>query len=146
MKPTEQTKQQTERFLRKTAEKIPSGGESDIMTDIHIRVNQETGDIMSFDDDGNEITRAVIESWIGNTEENFYDDVAAFLRSELKCCHELADGMGIIKPYSFVLEDENGSDCKELYVADDDTIIIGGDLMKGLDADLDAFYKTLMEE
>ena len=31
------------------------------MTDLHLRVNQETGDVMVFDDDDNEITRIVVD-------------------------------------------------------------------------------------
>ena len=59
---------------------------------------------------------------------------------------ELAGGLGIIKPYSFVLENDEKESVAELFVADDDTIIIGGDLMQGLDQDLDAFFKDLMKE
>ena len=53
------------------------------------------------------------------------------------------DNLGIMKPYSFVLEDDERNSIAELYVADDDTIIIGGDLMEGLEEDLDDFFKHL---
>lgn len=146
MKPTELAKQQVERFMRKTAEKFPSIGIPEVMTDIHIRVNQDTGDIMSYDDDGNEITRGLVEDWMGNTDDAFYDEVAQMLRSEFRKNKNAADSLGIMKPYSFVLEDEDGDNKAELYVADDTTVIIGGDLMKGLDDDLDKFFNKLMEE
>ena len=51
-----------------------------------------------------------------------------------------------MKPYSFVLENDDKETVAELYVADDDTIIIGGDLMEGLDKDLDNFFDSLMKE
>ena len=51
-----------------------------------------------------------------------------------------------MKPYSFVLENEDKETIAELYVADDDTVIIGGDIMPGLDKDLDNFLKHLMKE
>ncbi len=146
MKPTELAKQQVERFMRKTAEKFPSIDIPEVMTDIHIRVNQDTGDIMSYDDDGNEITRGLVEDWMGNTDDAFYDEVAQMLRSEFRKNKNVADNFGIMKPYSFVLEDEDGDNKAELYVADDTTVIIGGDLMKGLDDDLDKFFNKLMEE
>lgn len=41
-----------------------------------------------------------------------------------------------MKPYSYVLEDDDKDSIAELYVVDDDTIIVGGDLMDGLDEDL----------
>ena len=53
------------------------------------------------------------------------------------------DNLGIMKPYSFVLEDDERGNIAELYLADDDTIIIGGDLMEGLDKELDDFFKHL---
>ena len=34
----------------------------------------------------------------------------------------------------------------ELYLADDETVIIGGDLMKGLEKDLDDFLSDLIKE
>ena len=34
----------------------------------------------------------------------------------------------------------------ELYLADDDTVIIDGDLMPGLDKDFDDFLSKLMQE
>lgn len=51
-----------------------------------------------------------------------------------------------MKPYSYVLEDDDKDSIAELYVVDDDTIIVGGDLMDGLDEDLDHFFNQLMDE
>ena len=59
--------------------------------------------------------------------------------------HEVVDNLGIMKPYSFVLENDDREAVAELYVADDDTIILGGDLMEGLDQDLDSFFDSLMK-
>ena len=50
MKATEQTIQQVERALRKVAEKFPPQEEATLLTDLHIRVNQETGELLVFDD------------------------------------------------------------------------------------------------
>ncbi len=146
MKATEQTLQQIERALRKVAEKFPEDKEASMLTDIHIRVTQETGELMAFDDDDKELTRCVVEQWIDNKDENFYEEVTALLRKELHRLHDVVDNLGIMKPYSFVLENDDKETMAELYVADDDTIIIGGDLMEGLDKDLDSFFDSLMKE
>ena len=55
MKATDQTIQQLERALRKVMEKFPITEEASILTDIHIRVTQETGEVMVFDDDEQEL-------------------------------------------------------------------------------------------
>ena len=51
-----------------------------------------------------------------------------------------------MKPYSIVLENDEGENIAELFLADDDTIIIGGDLMDGLDQDLNAFLNKILDE
>lgn len=146
MEATEQTALQTERFLRKITEKFPPCEETAIMTDIHVRASQESGELIAFDDDDREITRCVVEQWIGCEDEHFYDSAARLLRVGLKKCHQAIDDMGIMKPFSFVLEDEEKTFIAELYVADDDTVILGGDLMEGLDEDLDHFFDNLFKD
>mgnify|MGYP000230689911 CR=1 FL=1 len=73
---TEQTILQVERFLRKVAQKFPESEETSVLTDIHVRVSQDSGELLAFDDDDKEITRCVVEQWIDNKDENFYDEVA----------------------------------------------------------------------
>lgn len=144
MKTSEQTIQQIERFIKKTIQKFPNNEDTSLLTDIHIRVSQDSGEMISFDDDDNEITRCVVEQWINNTDENFYQDVTSTLQNTLQKYHEEIDNMGIMKPYSFVLENEEKENISELYVADDDTVIIGGDLMENLNDDLNSFLTELL--
>jgi hypothetical protein len=56
------------------------------------------------------------------------------------------EGMSILKPYSFVLEDEDRENIAELYVVDDDTVIIDEELMAGLGKDLDDFLANLLKD
>ena len=117
MKATEQTIQQVERALRKVAEKFPQ-----------------------------ELTRCVVEQWIENKEDSFYQDVTNILRNVLNKQKGAIEGMSILKPYSFVLEDEDRENIAELYVVDDDTVIIDEELMAGLDKDLDDFLANLLKD
>ncbi len=146
MKATEQTLQQIERAIRKIAEKFPSKDDATLMTDIHIRVTQETGELMAFDDDDNEITRCVVEQWIDNKDDDFYDQIASIIRRCLDKQKSLVEHMGILKPYSFVLEDDDKESAGELYVVDDDTVIIDTELMADLDKDLNDFFDKLLKE
>lgn len=147
MEVTEQTNLQVERFIKKVAQKFPASenDENSILTDIHVRVSQDSGELLAFDDDDQEITRCVVEQWIDNKEENFYDEVAKVLRDLLRKNSKLVDNIGILKPFSFVLEDDDKENLGELYLADDDTIIVGGDLMENLDNDLDSFLDDLLK-
>lgn len=146
MKATEQTFQQIERAIRKVADKFPTNDESGILTDIHLRVTQDTGELVAFDDDDKEITRCIIEQWIENKDDNFYEDVAVVLRSVLSKQKDLIEKMTILKPYSFVLEDDDHEHLAELYLVDDDTAIIDQELMAGLDKDLDNFLEDLLKD
>ena len=129
MEITEQTILQVERFIKKVAQKFPTVEESEasLLTDIHIRVSQDSGEMLAFDDDDVEITRCVVEQWIDCKDENFYDEIADCLRGLLRKNAEIIDNLGLLKPYSFVLEDDDKQHLGELYLADDDTIILGGD-------------------
>ena len=141
MKETEQTLQQIERAIRKIADKFPQNVETDILTDIHIRVSQDTGELMALDDDDNEITRCVIEQWIENKDDRFYEEAEATIRSVLNKQKETIEQMAIMKPFSFVLEDDDREHVAELYLVDDETVIIDKELMAGLDKDLYEFME-----
>jgi len=146
MKATEQTIQQIERAIRKVADKFPTNVESGILTDIHLRVNQDTGELVAFDDDDKEITRCIIEQWIDNKDDDFYKEAAGILRSVLSKQKDTIEKMAILKPYSFVLEDEDHEHLAELYLVDDETVIIDHELMEGLDKDLDSFLENLLKD
>lgn len=146
MKPTEQTLKQIERAIRKIADKYPYDENTSLITDIHLRASQDSGELMAFDDDGHEVTRCLVDEWVDNNDEDFNSEAIGVLRSELRKEHDVVDNLGIMKPYSFVFEDEDGEHLDELYVADDDTMIIGDDLLKDFDDDLDNFFDKLMKE
>ncbi|MDO4159893.1 MAG: hypothetical protein Q4D41_05520 [Prevotellaceae bacterium] len=136
---------QIERFIRKIAQKFPDTDEPSIMTDIHISVSQDSGELLAFDDDDNEITRCVVDQWINSQEPNFYNSVASILRHELERLNDVSDNICVLKPYSFILENDEREHYSELYIVDSDIKIIGGDLMEGLEDDLDNFFKKLIE-
>ena len=146
MNTSEQTLQLIERAIRKIADKFPATEEASIMTDIHIRVNQETGEMVAFNDDDNEINRCVVEQWINNTEDNFYDQIVPVIRKSLIKHKDIIEQMSILKPFSFVLENDDKESVEELYLVDDEMVIIDPDLMEGLDKELDAFLEKLLKE
>jgi hypothetical protein len=63
MKATEQTTQQIERAIKKIAQKFPTDEETSILTDVHLRISQDSGEILAFDDNDQEITRCVVQCW-----------------------------------------------------------------------------------
>lgn len=140
------TSQQVAELMHKLAKRYPATDEPSVFTDIHLRLSQETGELIIVNDEDIELARTVVEPWIDCKDEQFYDEVAAWLRSLLRENAAVCDNLGLTKPYSFTLEDEDGEHLAELYIADDDMTILGGDLMKGIDEELDAFFEHLLKE
>ena len=128
MKATSQTIQQIERALRKIAAKYPLGRED------------------LFNDDDEELTRCVVEQWMDNGDEDFYEEITPVLRQCIQNMKDTLENLSLLKPYSFVLVDEDKETLCDLYLVDDETVIVDGELLKGLDEDLDDFLKKLLEE
>ena len=146
MKATEQTLQEIERCIRRTAEKIPANPDTSIMTDIHVRVIQDSGEVITFNDNEVEIARGVVEQWIDNTDDDFYTAIPPIIRKCIENQKALVDNMGIMKPFSFVLENDEKEPLEELYIVDDDLVIIDSDMMQDLDKDLDEFLDNLLKD
>lgn len=143
MKATEQTYQQIERALRKAASKFSPAAECLPLTDLQLQVKQESGELLVFDDDDNELTRCVVEEWIGNSDEYFYQEVQPVLIEAIRRIKDVTENVAVLKPYSYVLIGEDRETIADLYLVDDDTIVISGDLMEGLDEDLEHFWAEL---
>ena len=147
MNTTEQALQQIDRAIKKIADKFPEFQEASQLTDIHLCVSQDTGELIALNDDDEEINRCVIEQWIEASDDNFFEQVAAVLRKALTDRAQLIESMSILKPYAFVLENKDDrNEQYELYLVDGDTVIIDPIMMEDLDKDLDSFFEKLMKD
>lgn len=140
------TIQQIQRALRKAASKFPLETENFPMTDIILQVKQEGGELLIFDDNEEELTRCVVEEWIGDTSEDFYERIQPVLKEAILDIKEEMDSLNVLKPYSFVLFDDDNSAVANLYLVDDDLIQLDGDLLPGLDEDLEGFWEALSKK
>ena len=120
MKLSQSTLSLIEETIKKAIAKFACGCEQTIVTDIHLQPVQSSGDLLIFDDDDNELAHATVEEWMT------YEGT-------------------IMKPYSFVLVDEEKETIAELLLMDDDTLLVNDELLKGLDEELDDFLKKLLE-
>ena len=139
---------QIQRALRHVAERFPQEKEP-VLTDIIVRVFPHSGEVKFYDDEEKELMRIVIPEWIhGSRDEDFYQKVTPILRqaiSEVRT--EVVDKMSLLRPYTFVMQDEDGETLTDLYIVDDhETVIISGNLLEGVDKDLDSFLEELMKE
>ena len=146
MNASEQTLQQIKRALRKAASKFPSDAECFPLTDLLLQVKQESGELLVYDDDDRELTRCVVEEWIDNKDENFYAAIQPVLKQAISELRDVTEHVAVLKPYSYVLIGEDKETIADLYLVDDDTIVISGELMEGLSEDLDHFWEELSNE
>ncbi|MCQ2223179.1 MAG: hypothetical protein MJZ35_05250 [Bacteroidaceae bacterium] len=145
MKATQQTIQEIDRAIRKIIAKYPAGQDA-VFTDIHLEVRPESGEMLAYDDDDKEINRCVIEQWIDNKDEAFYEKVTPVLYERLDALRPEVDQMSVLQPFSFVLVDGDHETLSDIYLVDDEQQIVTGDLLPDLEKDLNAFMKALFEE
>ena len=137
-----------EETIKRAIGKYTCGCEQTIVTDIHLQANQNSGEFFLFDDDDQELANATIEEWMTYENDDFYENIEHIL-SSLLCNMKnqgIFDKLTIMKPFSFVLVDDDKETIAELLLLDDDTLLVNEELLKGLDEELDAFLKDLLEK
>lgn len=137
-----------EKAVRKAIAKYADGSEQTIVTDIHLQPNQGSGELVIFDDDDRLLASALIEEWASYEGDDFYGETERILTDLLVRLKSegVLDKLSILKPFSFVLVDESKETVADLLLIDDDTLLLTDDLLKGLDEELDAFLKELLEK
>ena len=146
MEATQQTQQQIERAITKVVGKY-SQLEEPVLTDIYIQVKQESGEILVYNDDDVELHRCVIEEWIGNTQEDFYSQIVSVLSQCISNMRSVVDSMQIMRPFSFVLIDEEHETVQDIiYIDNEETVILDGKLLEGKDKELEEFLRHLLED
>ena len=135
--------------LEEALKRYASAGEESVLTDIHLLPNQDSGELIILDDDENVLARTVIAEWVNYEGDDFYMEIEPLLRAEVTALKEqgLLDKLSLMKPYSFVLVDEEKETVADLLLMDDnETLFLNDELLKGLDEELDAFLKDLLEK
>ncbi len=118
------------------------------ITDIHFMPKADSGELAILNDDDEELGQLVVAEWADNVNGDWQDDVERYLRQALVNLQNSGsfDSLNLLKPYSFVLVDEDHETIAELLLVDDDTLLVNEELLEGLDQELDDFLKKLLEE
>lgn len=134
-------------MIGQALQKTQSDGDFELVTDFHLHLRQDTGELTVTDDDGSVLGSFEVEQWRG-TDSSALDSVARSLTSLLQQMHHNKefDGVKVFKPFSFVLEDDEKETIEELFVVDDDNICLTDSLLKDMNQDLDDFFSKLMKE
>lgn len=148
MKLSQQSQSLIESAIRKAIGKYTCGCEQTIVTDIHIQPNQSSGEFYIFDDDDKELANVTIEDWMTYEGDDFYESIQRPLQTILYRMKEADEfeKLTILKPYSFVLVDEDKETIADILLIDDDTLLVDTELLQGLNQELDDFLKELLEK
>lgn len=139
---------QTQESLRNAIKDMAKNyvtAEATIVTDFHIYVNGDNGTLTIYDDDDNSLARVHIKEWENLHDEKIFEKA---LRGELTKMQKegIFENINIVKPYSFVLVDEEKEAIVDLLYIDDDTLILSEDLLKGFDEEMNEFLRHLLED
>ena len=99
-----------------------AAGEKDsVITDIHLLPRQDSGELVIFDDDDEELARTIIDEWVDYESDDFYTQVEPLLRSAVMTLKDegALDKLCLLKPYSFVLVDDEKETVAELLLMDE---------------------------
>ncbi len=134
-------------MISQALRKVSTEGDFELMTDFHLHLRQDTGELTMTDDEGALLGSIVVEEW-NDVNSDVLNAVAHALTSLLQQMHhdKEFDGVKVLKPFSFVLEDDDKETVEDLFVVDDDNICLTDSLLKGMDEDLDSFFSKLMKE
>lgn len=135
-----------ENSLKKAINKLLQVKEQPIISDIYLQVTV-AGEFVVYDDNDQEFARATIAEWVDCQEDVLIKESQELLTKLLNKQNELGafNQLPLLKPYSFVLVDEEKETIADLLLMDDDTMLLSEGLLQGLDEELDAFLKDLLE-
>ncbi|MFV0544826.1 MAG: hypothetical protein ACK5ND_01265 [Bacteroides sp.] len=147
MKLSQQSQSIIETAIQKAIGKYTCGCEQTIITDFHLQPNS-SGQFIIYNDEDQELANVMIEEWADYEGDNLTEEAENSLRSAINKIKESGelDKLSILKPYSFVLIDEERETICDLMLIDDDTLLLSDELLKGLDQELDDFLKDLLEK
>lgn len=144
----------TKALLDKCLKEMHSRYQDEEITDFYIHIDLPSHEIRIVDDNDTLLSRVSIPDEILSSDmpddNDDPDSPHMLIRSSLQeglaklQAANAFDKVNVFHPFSFVLEDDEL--LEDLLIVDDSNVIIGDELLKGLDDDLDSFIEQLMKE
>ena len=119
-----------------------------VVTDIYLQPQMQTGELAVYNDDDELLASAAIQGWDDVQPEEFLSGCELALKKVLNQLFSegVFASLPIMKPYSFVMVDAQKETLAELLMVDDEeTMLLSGELLQGLDDELNTFLKDLLE-
>ena len=103
-------------FIEESLKMYVADSGNTIITDIHLQLEPETGELIIFNDDDLILSEAIVEEW--QEKDDVYTVAEQYIRNALVALHDSGklDTLGLLKPYSFVLIDGKKETISELFI------------------------------
>ena len=112
-----------------------------VVTDIYLQPDMQSGELSVFNDDDELLASLVIDEWMNVNPEEFQSGCELDLK---KVLNQLSSDGAFA---SFVMVDAEKEILAELMIVDDEeTMFLNDELLKGLDDELNAFLKDLLDK
>ncbi|MDD2525405.1 MAG: hypothetical protein PHH63_03705 [Bacteroidales bacterium] len=139
--------------IRKAADKYKSEFPESALTDLFIQANQDKAELSVYDDENHLLYSTQIQAWAndeeeGEDEEIFNQEAEQVVGAAVRKCESngLFKEINILEPFSVILVDNQFDTISELFTIDSDQLVIGDDLMKDWEKDLDNFMEQIARE
>ena len=129
--------------------KLTQGSSGNLISDLYIQAEAESGELQIYDDNENLIDKVVIFDWVNRAQDDAFNrQVAAVVKAVLTILSskEMFAHENFLRPLSVSLTDDDFVVIEELLFLDDDMFRLDDPLLKDLDADLDDFLAKLLSE
>ncbi|MBQ0062024.1 MAG: hypothetical protein KBT15_09665 [Bacteroidales bacterium] len=130
-----------DKTLKGLVKRYANKGENAI-TDIYFQPLTQSGELVVFNDDDEILSRVIIQEWEGADVQVIENTLSKLLHARQK----EFEALSIMKPFSFVLVDEDKETISDILLVDEDLVIASDTLLKGLDKELDDFLKHLLND
>lgn len=133
----------------KAIEELNNNYQGSSLTDIHITVDKESGEVAFYDDEENKVADIVVFDWIDQTDNLSDDTIVSVLRevTEQIDKENMFASLDLYKPFSVNYSDDSFIVIEELLlISEDDTVQIDNDLMEKFDREFDEFLEKLLKD
>lgn len=131
-------------------EELTRTGAGNIINDLYVQVDLETGELQIYDDSETLLGRVVIFDWMNKKEQadNYQKQIVSTLKAVLNVLStkKVFEDSCFMKPLSVSLTDDTFVVIEELLFIDDELFRVDDPLLKNLDEELDQFLKDLLSD
>lgn len=120
------------------------------LSDLYIGVSFDDLSLSVYDDDEGLLAQKNMDDWaiLKEDPESFDDKVANVLKKVLhdKEVSNALESLDVIRPFSVILVNDEFEQKEELFLLDDQNIVLEDEFLKNIDKELDEFLEKLLAD